>query len=125
MAEKKRVTILVDASVSKDDPNVFNFSAQPTAAPQGAPAGEEAPVTSYQRGRKSIVEGVNATELLHLHRKSLADLGTNGNRSEVDPDHFAGVTLSRRHQVSRTEYDAAQDQQTAQEFSGFTFGSSE
>jgi hypothetical protein len=124
MAEKKRVTILVDASVARDDQNIFNFgAAQPQAQP--AASGEEAPVTTYQRGRKSIVDGMTATDLLQLHRKSLADLGTNGNRAEVDADRFAGVTLSRRHQVTRTEYDAAQDEQTTEQFSSFTFGSSE
>ncbi|CUI15519.1 Hypothetical protein, putative [Bodo saltans] len=127
MAEKKRVTILVDATVTREDQNIFNFGAvQPQAAqPAGSGPEEEAPVTTYQRGRKSIVDGMNATDLLQLHRKSLADLGTNGNHSEVDPDRFAGVTLSRRHQVTRNEYEAAQDEQTTQQFSAFTFGSSE
>lgn len=126
-AEKKRVTILVDSAVSRDDQNIFNFGSAQPHTPAGCGNGDDEPVaTSYQRGRKSIVEGVDATDLLQMHRKSLADLGTNSSHAgEVDPDRFAGVTLSRRHRVSRREYDEGKDDSSAQQLEGFSFGTSE
>jgi hypothetical protein len=122
MSEKKRVTLLVD-SVAHDDHNVFNFSGGAGSMSAPSSGRDDAPVTSYQCGRKSIVEGVNATELLQMHRKSLADLGTN--HSQGDPDQFNGVTLSRRHRASRAEYDSAKDEETQQTLDGFSFGTSE
>lgn len=132
MTDKKRVTILVDAT-SGADQNVFNFGAFPaTAELRGADAarpphdaeGGETLATGYQMGRKSIMEGVGATELLHMHRKSLAGLAE-GAAHGVNMDNFSGVTLSRRHRVTEAEYNAERDEGVAMQLESFSFGAAE
>lgn len=59
--------------------------------------------SEYQVRRTSIVDGVTAQQLALAHRKSLADLS---GHAAFDPSSLAGVTLSKRHMTSRTEYDA-------------------
>mmetsp|Transcript_48805 Transcript_48805/g.56252 ORF Transcript_48805/g.56252 Transcript_48805/m.56252 type:complete len:152 (-) Transcript_48805:396-851(-) len=151
MSEKKRVTLVVDPKLCQG-PNggshdVFNFSGFQQASDASLQGAGHYPVpvrgggnntdntddtTSYQAGRKSIVEGVGAADLLHMHRKSLAQLRGNGANDDGGggapvqfEETFTGVTLSRRHQTSQQEYDAGRDAQAAQELEGFSFGVAE
>lgn len=134
MTEKKRVTVMVDAKTVSPagQSEAFNFSGFTTgghslgtgAAPQrSAPQEDDEPVTSYQAGRKSIVQGVAATDLLHMHRKSLSQFSQQS--GGVNPENFTGVTLSRRHRVTQEEYDAGQDEETKGQLQGFSFGTAE
>lgn len=137
MSEKKRVTLMVDPKMCQG-PNgasndVFNFSGfqapDPSAATsRPARAGNDEgddETTTYQSGRKSIVEGVGAADLLHMHRKSLAQLRSNDGGAVNMQETFTGVTLSRRHRTTQQEYDAGRDGQTAAQLEGFSFGSAE
>lgn len=147
MAEKKRVTVMVDGMATapgEEDP--FNFQGfqmpPPSASGGAAPVSHhrhndenEDPdvggVTSYQTGRKSIVAGVGASDLLHMHRKSLAQLGMGGGggpadqSAPLDMSAFSGVTLSRRHRASAVEYDEGKVEGQHEALSGFSFGSAE
>lgn len=125
--DKKRVTLLVDATTVTPDQPVFNFGGfQSTDACTARD--EDDATTSYQHGRKSIVEGLSASDLLHMHRKSLAQLSHNtvpGATGGVNPDAFTGVTLSRRHRTTDAEYAASRDAEAAVALESFSFGSSE
>lgn len=79
----------------------------------------------YLAKRKSVVDGFSAQELLMHHRRSLIGLPLpDGNEPVARPAlaDLEGVTLSKRHTFTKTEYEAQQNVDMFRTLEGFKTG---
>lgn len=99
-------------------PSGTSASASPTAR------------SMYLAKRTSIVDGLSAHELLMQHRRSLIGLPvgltdsstTTGQEARPAIADLEGVTLSKRHTYTKTEYDAGANAAKFEELKSFKLG---
>eukprot|EP00756_Hemistasia_phaeocysticola_P061711 Hpha_TRINITY_DN5139_c0_g1::TRINITY_DN5139_c0_g1_i1::g.192901::m.192901 len=102
MEEKKKVSVVVDGS-GKDGERPFDFSEFQDELYDEEEGGDY--MTSYQARKTSIVAGMSTEGLVAEHRKSISAINEEAGAGAISAGDMCGVTLSRKHSMSREEYE--------------------
>jgi len=118
--EKKKVSVVVDGSAGKGGDRPFDFSDFQDEIYEGE-EGDGDYMTSYQARKTSIVDGMSSDALIQEHRKSISAINEEMGADAIDGAEMCGVTLSRRHSMSREEYEEGETKDGFTKLDGYGF----